>query len=215
MLYTKINKISNLGGGKYNDNIKTKELSSLLIETDDINEKDYISIKEWMGIKDEILIDKKPLIDEKLSNKLLIGELFDDELLINDFNFFSINDISKKYKILFDFNQYEDTQKWVFKKKRNNHIFFSKISCNYSKMGGASRVLQKYNFNEENILNFLNKVYKYAVIDILKNNELSTFTCIIINTLKEFIEDNEEEYYFNSKILKFLDLFQKIDNKLN
>lgn len=132
-----------------------------------------------------------------------------EESLIDDFRFLSIDDKSKKkYKFIFDFNENEDIERWVFRERRYDLKFFDKISVKFPKIGGGRKMISKYLFDEDTISIYLIFVYKCAIMDTLKYNELSSFTCVIINTLYEFIQDNEEEFIIN-KIIDFLNLFEK------
>jgi hypothetical protein len=52
----------------------------------------------------------------------------------------------------------------------------------------------------------------YAILDTLKNvnNELSEHLCSLINTLNEFVEENNDAVNINKKIKSFLKLFEKV-----
>ena len=150
-------------------------------------------------------------IKDKMSiqNKWMGSNDDDEESLIDDFRISSIDcKPKKKYKFIFDFNENEDIERWVFRERRYDLKFFDKISEKFPKIGGGRKMISKYLFDEDTISIYLSFVYKCAIMDTLKYNELSSFTCVIINTLYEFIQDNEEEIIIN-KIIDFLNLFEK------
>lgn len=133
----------------------------------------------------------------------------DEEQLIDNISLSIDDKPKKKYKFIFDFNENENVERWVFRERRYDLKFFDKISNNFPKIGGGRKMISKYLFDEDTISIYLNHIYKCAIIDTLKYNELSSYTCVVINGLYEFIQDDEGNRIINNKIIDFLNLFEK------
>ena len=143
-----------------------------------------------------------------MENKWM-GSNDDEEQLIDNITL-SIDDKPKrKYKFIFDFNENENVERWVFRERRYDLKFFDKILNNFPKIGGGRKMISKYLFDEDTISIYLNHMYKCAIIDTLKYNELSSYTCVVINSLYEFIQDDEGNRIITNKIIDFLNLFEK------
>ena len=133
-----------------------------------------------------------------------------------------INNSLKTTKLIDDFYYFNNSteNKYIFKIKSTNKVwklndlfkqkidYLYKISRNFGKLGGASTNI--FHIDSNDISYFLHDYYMYAILDTLKNNQLSEYLCSVINSLYEFIKINKEAFVLNKKIKLFLNLFEKV-----
>jgi hypothetical protein len=130
-----------------------------------------------------------------------------DKLIEKHYYFNNFSPSYEKYIFTIKKNNSKWKLKECFKQKMN---YLYKTSIHFEKLGGSSTNI--FHLNSEEFSYFLRYYYMYAILDTLKNvnNELSEHLCSLINTLNEFVEENNDAVNINKKIKSFLKLFEKV-----
>jgi hypothetical protein len=193
--------ISSCGGGSARTSVMTSTIPNNLCLFSDIEKLFDVDDDDNNGEFDIIIDDSDDENNININNSLKTTEL------INDFYYFNTSSEGKKYKLKIK----STTKVW----KLNDHIkekmdYLYKTSRNFGKIGGASSNI--YHLDSNDISYFLNYYYMLSVLDTLNNdnNQLSEYTCSVINSLYEFVKANNEAFNLNKKIKLFLNFFTRV-----
>ncbi len=191
--------ISSCGGGSARTSFMASTTPNNLCLFSDIEK--LFNVNDDVDGEFDIIIDTSD--DE---NNININNSLKTSKLIDDFYYFNTSTGGKKYKLKIK----STTKVWKLNdnfKQKNGYL--NKASRNFGKIGGASSNI--YHLDSNDISYFLNYYYMLSVLDTLNNNnQLSEYTCSVINSLYEFVKANNEAFNLNKKIKLFLNFFTRV-----
>lgn len=194
--------ISSCGGGSAKTSVMASTTPNNLCLFSDIEKLFNVDDEVDNNGEFDIIIDTSD--DE---NNININNSLKTSKLIDDFYYFNTNTEGKKYKLKIK----STTKVWKLNdnfKQKNGYLY--KTSRNFGKIGGASSNI--YHLDSNDISYFLNYYYMLSVLDTLNNdnNQLSEYTCSVINSLYDFVKANNESFNLNKKIKLFLNFFTRV-----